>query len=561
VPFRGIIETASRSHDTREGAGLWMKSDSDWRVSADNSLLRRGTVAWMHDAETWFERSFERLPETIRVNPLRNDSDSVEAWLRSVGAEPMSWYRGPGSSWVMPFERGGAEGEVRKLLISLHETGRLTRQEAVSMIPVMALDPKAGEAVLDMCASPGSKTSQIAEFMDGMGVLIANERSRKRCNLLVANIQRHRSRVTIVSNHDGRHIPYLSGEEGYDAILVDAPCTGSGTTRKNPEVWRQWKPSGGLGLHSMQVGLLNRAVDLLKPGGRVVYSTCSLDPVENEAVISQILQKRGDVRLIDCSDKIEGVSIQEGLRSWVPTDDNMQPLEGIPWAHPPSEEISGELDKCIRVRGHMMDAGGFFLATIEKNHVQTEDVLEDISEVRFPEDSVQASQPLCEGDRLAFENEFGSCDKPLWRRGKRIAIGTERMLDIWSKRTTVSNGKASVDGRRWRPMNIVHVGCEISEIRSGRPSRIIEDGAHLAREIALDRIVKIGDEDFEKLLFGEALETDCMPPDKTEIRGGWLVSSESNPEPLPVWIGGKITAMVSKHEQTCRVGLRRLEKV
>jgi len=187
--------------------------------------------------------------------------------------------------------------------------------------------------------------------------------------------------------------------------------------------------------------------------------------------------------------------------------------------------------------------------------------LEDISEVRFPEDSVQASQPLFEIDRLAFEKEFGGCDKPLWRRGKRIAIGTERMLDIWSKRTIVSNGKAIVEGHRWRPMNIVHVGCEISEMRSGRPSRIIEDGAHLAREIALDRIVKIGDSDFEKLLFGEALETDCMPPDKTDIRGGWLVSSESNPEPLPVWIGGKITAMVSKHEQTCRVGLRGLEKV
>ena len=109
-------------------------------------------------------------------------------------------------------------------------------------------------------------------------------------------------------------------------------------------------------------------------------------------------------------------------------------------------------------------------------------------------------------------------------------------------------------------MNIVHVGCEISEIRSGRPSRIIEDGAHLAREIALDRIVNIGDGDFEKLLLGEALETDCMPSDKRGIRGGWLVSSGSNPEPLPVWIGGKITAMVSKHEQTCRVGLRGLEK-
>ena len=539
-------------------AGLQVKSDSDWRISADNSLLRRGTVAWMPDAEAWFERSFERLPETVRVNPLRNDSNAVEVWLRSVGAKPMEWYRGPGSSWVMPFERGGAEGEVRKLLISLHETGRLTRQEAVSMIPVMALNPKAGETVLDMCASPGSKTSQIAEFMNGMGVLVANERSRKRCNLLVANIQRHRSRVTIVSNHDGRHIPSLSGNSGYDAILVDAPCTGSGTTRKNPEVWSKWKPSGGLGLHSMQVGLLNRAVDLLRPGGRVVYSTCSLDPVENEAVISQILQRRGDVRLTDCSEMMEGVSIQEGLQSWIPTDDDMQPLEGNPWAHPPSKEISEKLSRCVRVRGHMMDAGGFFLATIEKKHVQIEDTLEDISEMRFPEDSVQASQPLCKEDRLAFEKEFGSCDKPLWKRGKRIAIGTERMLDIWNERTKVSGGKAMVDGGRWRPLNIVHVGCEISEIRSGRPSRIIEDGAHLAREIARGRIVKIGDFEFEKLLAGEAVETDCMPSNKTDIRGGWLVSSELNPEPLPVWIGGKITAMMSKHEGACRVGLREL---
>ncbi|MED5306790.1 MAG: RsmB/NOP family class I SAM-dependent RNA methyltransferase [Candidatus Thermoplasmatota archaeon] len=539
-------------------AGLQVKSDSDWRISADNSLLRRGTVAWMPDAEEWFERSFERLPETVRVNPLRNDSNAVEVWLRSVGAEPMEWYRGPGSSWVMPFERGGAEGEVRKLLISLHETGRLTRQEAVSMIPVMALNPKPGEAVLDMCASPGSKTSQIAEFMNGMGVLVANERSRKRCNLLVANIQRHRSRVTIVSNHDGRHIPSLSGNSGYDAILVDAPCTGSGTTRKNPEVWSKWKPSGGLGLHSMQVGLLNRAVDLLRPGGRVVYSTCSLDPVENEAVISQILQRRGDVRLTDCSEMIEGVCIQEGLQSWVPTDDDMQPLEGNPWAHPPSKEISEKLSRCVRVRGHMMDAGGFFLATIEKKHIQIEDDLEDISEVRFPEDSVQASQPLCKEDRLAFEKEFGSCDKPLWKRGKRIAIGTERMLGIWNERTKVSGGKAMVDGGRWRPLNIVHVGCEISEIRSGRPSRIIEDGAHLAREIAPSRIVKIGDFEFEKLQAGEAVETDCMPSNKTDIRGGWLVSSDLNPEPLPVWIGGKITAMMSKHEGACRVRLREL---
>ena len=208
-----------------------------------------------------------------------------------------------------------------------------------------------------------------------------------------------------------------------------------------------------------------------------------------------------------------------------------------------------------------MDAGGFFLAAMQKKDLPQGNDLADISVVRSPVDSMQASQPLSESDRLAFKMEFGDCDKPLWRRGKRIAIGTERMFDVWNERTIVSSGKASVDGRRWRPMNIVHVGCEISEIRSGRPSRIIEDGAHLAREVARERIVEIGDGEFEKLLVGEALELDCLPMERRGIRGGWLISSDSNTEPLPVWIGGKITAMVSKHEQTCRVGLQGLAKI
>ena len=142
-----------------------------------------------------------------RVNPLSGDQEWLEEWLESLGCKPIEWFNGVGSGWTMPFPRGKAEGEVKSALAALHETGRLTRQEAVSMLPVLALDPKPGEYVLDLCASPGSKTSQIAEHLNDSGVVVANEIVRGRVNLLVSNMQRHRSRSNIIVNHDAVIFP------------------------------------------------------------------------------------------------------------------------------------------------------------------------------------------------------------------------------------------------------------------------------------------------------------------------------------------------------------------
>ena len=113
----------------------------------------------------------------------------------------------------MPFVRGGAQGEVRVVMNALHETGRVTRQEAVSMLPVLALDPAPGDIVLDLCASPGSKTTQICEHLGTSGAVIANEVISGRVNTLVSNVQRHASRSAVVVQHDGRHIPMVPGFE------------------------------------------------------------------------------------------------------------------------------------------------------------------------------------------------------------------------------------------------------------------------------------------------------------------------------------------------------------
>ena len=165
-----------------------MREEVDWDEAARSSLLLKAVGCWRDNSESWFAHAYERLPETVRVNPLSGDQRWVEEWLQSLDCKPIEWFKGPGSAWIMPFDRGKAEDKVKSTLSALHETGRLTKQEAVSMLPVLALQPQSGEYILDVCASPGSKTSQIAEHLNNSGVVVANEIVRGRVNLLVSNM-------------------------------------------------------------------------------------------------------------------------------------------------------------------------------------------------------------------------------------------------------------------------------------------------------------------------------------------------------------------------------------
>ena len=121
-----------------------MGSEVPWDELARDSVLLKAVSHWREDSGDWLKGSFERLAETVRVNPLREDCDWTETWLEDNGAVRIPWFTGPGSAWTLPFNRGAAEGDRREVLKSLHETGRLTRQEAVSMLPVLALGTEPG---------------------------------------------------------------------------------------------------------------------------------------------------------------------------------------------------------------------------------------------------------------------------------------------------------------------------------------------------------------------------------------------------------------------------------
>lgn len=285
------------------------------------------------------------------------------------------------------------------------------------------MDIEPHHAVLDMCAAPGSKTAQLIEAIHAgeetrteeavqnapeaddnggrpTGLVIANDADYKRSHMLIHQTKRLNSPNLIVTNHDATWFPSLlvsDDEENkeylkFDRILADVPCTGDGTARKNYGVWRDWNPGGAFNLHLTQVRILVRGLQMLKVGGRIVYSTCSMNPVENEAVLASAIDRCGGlekVGIVDVGHRLPELKRRPGVSSWricdrdgtwfntfedVEKDEkSIERLSRITREMFPSEDQK-ELDdpariplsRAIRVYPHLQDTGGFFIAVLEK---------------------------------------------------------------------------------------------------------------------------------------------------------------------------------------------------
>ena len=202
------------------------------------------------------------------------------------------------------------------------------------MIPPIVLDVKPHHKVLDMCAAPGSKTAQLIEAIHAeedvvpKGLVVANDSDNSRCYMLVHQAKRLQSPAVIITNHDASIMPNMKITDPknpnekvnlrFDRILCDVPCSGDGTLRKNADIWPKWSAAIGLNLHGIQYRILKRGIELLEVGGRLVYSTCSLNPVEDEAVIQKILLEAGKDNLVleDATSLVPGLKFTPGLSSW-----------------------------------------------------------------------------------------------------------------------------------------------------------------------------------------------------------------------------------------------------
>lgn len=238
----------------------------------------------------------------------------------------LPWYP-DGLAWTVSaprqmLRRDNLLSPFHKFLVRMNDLGAINRQEAVSMVPPLLLDARPGQAVLDMCASPGSKTAQILErvsprgqSLSDPGLVIANDADIKRCWMLAHQLKRFGSPDLVVTHHEAQYFPKFMA---FDRILCDVPCTGDGTMRKAPDIWRRWTSDLGIGIHRLQRMILQRGIELLKPGGRLVYSTCSMNPLENEAVVADALRRfEGDIELLDCTNELPGLVRRPGLTNWL----------------------------------------------------------------------------------------------------------------------------------------------------------------------------------------------------------------------------------------------------
>ncbi|MDB3871593.1 RsmB/NOP family class I SAM-dependent RNA methyltransferase [Euryarchaeota archaeon] len=538
--------------------------ERSWETIASESVLLNAVSNWRHDSDKWLSHSIERLSETVRVNPLRDDKEWVENWLEENDAKKIKWFTGVGSAWVLPFERGKAEGDVKVILSALHETGRLTRQEAVSMIPAIALDAQPGDLVLDMCASPGSKTTQIAEHLNEKGIVMANEVVNSRINTLVANTKRHGSITPIIVHHDGRFIPKVP-QTGFDKVLVDAPCTGSATTRKNPDVWNKWLPSGGRTLHKLQLELLTRAISLTKPGGRIVYSTCSLDPIENEAVVAEILRKFDYLSLIPTSKLIGKVPGRKGITEWPNLNDegsisDWKQVESS--MHPPSEnEIKKQLPKCLRIWNDDVDAGGFFVAIFSKSSDYEEkkiNIDRVLNDNQIKPDEIGFPQPVDSTISGMIEESLEWKQENLWKRGKNILWSTREAKEIWRSDRSKRSGRTFIPGNRWRPLRVIHLGLLTLKLQENRVERIVGRAVtKIVQEIGLGKS-EVSSQVIDELLMGKEPPAYEISLELNKIRGGHILIEKNQDTCLPVWIGGRVSLMISEQERRVSRAKRKL---
>lgn len=356
------------------------------------------------------------LRKSFRVNTLKTSVESFKEAAQKRGwmLSPVPWC--PEAFFVDREDRSVALGKDL-----LHLLGHVYMQEAASMLPAALLDPQPGETILDMSAAPGSKTTQMAARMGNTGVIVANDVQEKRLWTLKTAL--HRSGVTnnIVTKKVGQWFAKnMTGR--FDRVLCDAPCTAQGTSRKDSDALMYCSLENIGKMARLQRELLESAVHAANIGGRIVYSTCTLTPEENEEVMRSILSKFGtQLEVLDPRHLLPNANLDQAIADSI----TVQKTFPEPSAHP-----------FVRLWPQTYDTEGFFCAVLKK--VAPTRQPEKIPFVRFQEEILPAARQkdiakLCEE---MYGTSFLHEGDRLFLRADQIIIANEQAADF---KLTVQN--------------------------------------------------------------------------------------------------------------------------
>lgn len=303
-------------------------------------LFRERMSALLPDEEDFnkFEEIIHTSPRNfIRCNTLKISTEDLFGRLSKKWNMVQPFKDFPE---IMLIDQNLGPGELGNAIE--HIMGLYYVQEIVSMLPPIALNPKPGELILDMASSPGSKTTQIAQYMENSGTIIANDIKLDRIRILASNLEKCGVTNCVVTKRDAVVLCEKLAKKDFkfDKILLDAPCSGEGTIRSSPKTFLMWNPKVIKNLSRQQKKLIASALKVLKKGGTLVYSTCTHAPEENESVV--------DFALKNFPVKIENISLpikcRPGVTSWK------------------ENEYNHEVQKTCRVYPQDNNSEGFFLS-------------------------------------------------------------------------------------------------------------------------------------------------------------------------------------------------------
>jgi NOL1/NOP2/sun family putative RNA methylase len=322
-------------------------------VSPQASLLEKWSLfseryqGMIPDFMDFLEALETPFPIGLRQNSLHPLPYSLEEKLRRLDVDFKKPLKSE-SFYHVPGERKFWGGDLD------HHLGLYFMQALSSLLPSLALAPGSHEVVLDMCAAPGGKTSHLAQIMNNSGLLVASEPDLMRRRVLKANLSR--MGVLNCSILAGKGQDLELKDESFDAILLDGPCSSEGTFRsdvltgakRRKTNYLEYNPKFRNSLHQEQKELLDKAYRLLKKGGRLVYSTCTYDPQENEMMVQYLLDKHQDLEVsaLDLGDELK---LQSGLVEYG------------------GRRLSDQLKNSVRVYPHYVNSIGFYVAKILKH--------------------------------------------------------------------------------------------------------------------------------------------------------------------------------------------------
>lgn len=298
-----------------------------------------------------FMKSYEEPRQYgLRVNTLKL---TTKEWddLAPFPIEPIPWTT---NGYFYP-------GDVRPARHPFYQAGLYYLQEPSAMTPAARLPIEPGEYVLDLCAAPGGKATELGARLKGQGLLVANDISTSRARALLRNLELFGISNGFVTNEIPARLT-RAFPEFFDKILLDAPCSGEGMFRKEPEVASAWYPERPEELSKIQRDLIGQAIRMLRPGGLLLYSTCTFAPIENEGTISYVLEEFPEMELLDMEGCTPGNASEGPSRSSSIQEEKGGFSPGVPaWGN--GDE---RLKKCVRIWPHRMDGEGHFLCLLKK---------------------------------------------------------------------------------------------------------------------------------------------------------------------------------------------------